>query len=347
MTERPTARIGIDARKIADFGIGTYIRGLLGGLQELGGPEHYIVFAPASSAPLIPGVFEHVVVDAPHYSLRELFVLGGAITRARLDLFHAPHYVLPVTPCRTAVTIHDLIHLHLRHGNPLKPLYARAMLRRAVRKAAVVLTVSEAVKDELVAELGADPARVVVTPNGRDARFTPGASAAPRRAPYFLYVGNDKPHKNVGILVRALEQLGATGVELVLAGAGFDGFAGLPGVIRLGFVGEGELTALYRGALALVMPSDEEGFGLPALEAMSCGTPVIVSRAKALVEVTGQAALHVDGRSAAELAAAMRRLLESEQLRAAMGAAGIERARAFTWQRCAATTRDAYALALR
>ncbi|MCU1246360.1 MAG: mshA 5 [Acidobacteria bacterium] len=346
MTELPAARIGIDARKIADFGIGTYIRGLLGGLNELRGPEQYVVFGPPSAAPLIPPAFEHVVVDAPHYSLRELFVLGGAIRRAGLDLFHAPHYVLPVTSCRTAVTIHDLIHLHVPHGNPLKPLYARAMLRRAVRKAAVVLTVSEAVKGELVAELGADPKRVVVTPNGCDARFTPGASAS-RRTPYFLYVGNDKPHKNVGTLVRAVEQLAASGVELVLAGARFEAWAGRPGVIHPGFVAEGELTALYRGALALVMPSDEEGFGLPALEAMSCGTPVIVSRARALVEVTGPAALHVDGRSANELAAAMRRVMESEELRAAMGAAGIERARAFTWQRCAAATRSAYALALR
>jgi glycosyltransferase involved in cell wall biosynthesis len=340
-------RIGIDARKIADFGIGTYIRGLLGGLAERRRSEHYVVFAPASAAPLLPSLFEHVVVDAPHYSLRELVVLGGAIRRARLDLFHAPHYVLPATSCRTVVTIHDLIHLHVHHGNPLKPLYARAMLRRAVRKAAVVLTVSETVREELAAELAADRERVVVTPNGRDPRFTPGTSAAPRPRPYVLYVGNDKPHKNVGTLVQAMESLATSGVELVLAGAAFDAFAGRPGVIRLGFVGDEELLALYRGALALVMPSDEEGFGLPALEAMSCGTPVIVSTAGALVEVTGPAALHVDGRSAEALAAAMQRVMTDHQLRADMRAAGIERAATFTWSRCAAATRDAYALALR
>ena len=109
-------RVVIDGRKITDYGIGTYIRGLLRGLQELGTSDEYIVLAPENARELIP--FEHVVADAPKYSLREIVAIGTAVRRLRADVFHAPHYVIPVTSTPTVVTIHDLIHLHLR--NPVK-----------------------------------------------------------------------------------------------------------------------------------------------------------------------------------------------------------------------------------
>ena len=320
-------RIGIDARKISDFGIGTYIRGLL---REM--PGQYVAFAP-SDAPIPAGV-EHVAVDAPHYSVRELITVGRAADRAGLDLFHAPHYVVPFTRVPVAVTIHDLIHLHQPMRNPLAPLYARVMIRRAVRKARVVLTVSAAVKRELESELGAT--HVVVTPNGVDERFSPKTAGKT----HFLYVGNDKPHKNVGALVDAFERMGSG--TLVLAGGSFAQFRDRKGVSVRGFVTDDELVALYRGAIALVMPSHEEGFGLPAVEAMACGTPVITSLAPALVEVTGDAALHADARSIDALAAAMRRVASDDALRDSLAARGIERARFFTWKRCAEATRDAF-----
>lgn len=144
---------------------------------------------------------------------------------------------------------------------------------------------------------------------------------------YFLFVGNDKPHKNLGTLVEAHARM-KRDVELRITGSA-------------NFVSDDELRALYRGAVALVMPSADEGFGLPAAEAMACGTPVITSRAPALVEITGDAALHVDAEPRA-LAAAMERLLDDEELRAAMSLRGRERARSFTWTRCAELTRAAY-----
>src|SRR3954451_18582473 len=136
-------RIGIDARKIADYGIGTYIRGLLGALAAT--DEDEIVAFAGAGAPLPDGV-AHIVIDAPHYSARELFAVGRAADRARLDLFHAPHYVVPFTRVPLIVTVHDLIHL--RHATPLARLYARTMIGRAVRRARCVLTVSETVKRE-------------------------------------------------------------------------------------------------------------------------------------------------------------------------------------------------------
>ena len=334
-------RIGIDARKLADFGIGTYIRGLLHGLAELGdGQERYVIFAPPAAHALIPEPFERVALDAPHYSLRELIVVGRAAERARLDLFHAPHYVVPVTHVPTVVTIHDLIHLHQPHGNPFAPLYARTMLRRAVRRARQVLTVSEAVAREVAAELGAT--KITVTPNGIDHEiFRPEGPRASGR--YFLFAGNDKPHKNVARMVEAFSRLRREGVQLVLAGGDFARYAGVEGVIAAGFVEtQAELAALMRGAVALLQPSLEEGFGLPAAEAMGCGTAVISSSAASLVEVTGNGALHVDATNTDALAQAMRRMLDDGTLRAALGQRGVERARALTWRRCAELTRAAY-----
>lgn len=333
-------RVGIDARKIADFGIGTYIRGLLGGLVELGTGDEYVAFA-AAGAPIPEGV-EHVVVDAPHYSVRELVILGRAAERARLDVFHAPHYVVPFTRLPLVVTIHDLIHLHQPMRNPLAPVYARAMIGRAVRKATRVLTVTEAVKGQLEEEFGAKT--VVVTPNGIDPMFTPGVAPVSRRS--FLFVGNDKPHKNVETLVAAWERVAADvgGATLVLVGAPFERYRNRDRIEVRGFVNDEELLALYRGATALVMPSHEEGFGLPAAEAMACGTPVITSTAPALVEITGDAALHVDANDVDALANAMRRVAEEGDLRARMSSRGIERARDFTWFRCAKTTREAFEL---
>src|SRR5712671_2489840 len=156
-------RIGIDARKIADFGIGTYIRGLLQALVAAGG-NTYVAFAPERVAHLLPAGVEHVAIDAPHYSIREIVVLGRAVDRATLDLFHAPHYVVPFTRVPFVVTIHDLIHL--RHPNPLARMYARRMIGRAVRRSRRVLTVSEAVKREIVATFGCPADQIVVRRKG-------------------------------------------------------------------------------------------------------------------------------------------------------------------------------------
>jgi glycosyltransferase involved in cell wall biosynthesis len=278
--------------------------------------------------------FEHVPFDAPHYSARELLDLGGAIRRARIDLFHAPHYVVPFTAMPVVVTIHDLIHLHMRHRNPLKPLYARTMLGRAVRKSARVLTVSEAVKGDIVGTFHCADDHVVVAPNGIDPQFTPGDTPP---SDYFLFAGNDKQHKNVDALVDDFARVRAArpDLRLVLAGAPFARFAQRDGVECAGFVDD--LAALYRGALAVVVPSIEEGFGLPAAEAMACGAAVITSHAAALVEVTDDAALH-----ASDFADAMLRVASDEELRRELARRGMARASRFTWRTCAAKTRDVY-----
>src|SRR5207245_1745390 len=193
-------RIGIDCRKIADYGIGTYIRGLLHALAKLGGDE-YVAFGGSAIAASLPSGVDHVVVDTPHYSIRELLAMGRAADAARLDLFHAPHYVVPRMRTPFVVTIHDLIHL--RHRNPLARLYARTMIGRAVRKSRRVLTVSESVRSELAAF--GHPEKIIVTPNGVDALFFDAQAGLP--APHhnsFLCVGRDKPQQNVDRLAEAV-----------------------------------------------------------------------------------------------------------------------------------------------
>jgi len=311
---------------MADFGIGTYIRGLLNAMTGI----EYVAFGPRG-IPLPPGV-EHVVVDAPKYSIRELFTIGRG---PKIDLFHAPHYVVPFVKVPFVVTIHDLIHL--RHRNPLARGYARTMIGRAVRKSRRVITVSNAVRDEIAAELG-HAEKIAVTYNGVDSVFnSAGAKAAGR---YFLFVGNDKPHKNVDRLVAAFARV--PDVQLILAGGTFERFRERDRIVVAGFVSSVELASLYRGAIALVLPSLEEGFGLPALEAMACGTAVITSNAPALVEITNDAALHVDANSIDAIADAMARVMHDATLRATMIASGLDRAKTFTWRRCADLTREIY-----
>lgn len=339
-------RVGIDARKIEDFGIGRYIRGLLGGLAEIGGDDQYVVFAPVNARPLIPARFEHVLLDAPLYSARELFVVARAAERAKLDLLHAPHYVTPFTRLPIVVTVHDLIHL--RHRNPLARLYARTMIGSTIRRSVRVLTVSEATKNDIVARFPRAASKMAVTPNGIDDVFRVSAPVA-SHGHYFLFVGNDKPHKNVTSLIEALRIVRETrpDVSLVLAGGAFAQFHDREAVVCAGFVSNDELRSLYRNAVALVQPSNEEGFGLPALEAMASGIPVITSTAPALVEITGDAALHANAMSPRDLAAAMLGVVNDEALRAALSRRGIERSREFTWRRCAELTRAQYLFALR
>ena len=320
-------KIGIDCRKIADFGIGTYIRGLVRGLAEIGAPEKYVLFV-RRAVPSLP--YDQVVVDAPAYSLRELPMLGRAIARARLDLFHSPDLMLPWTSCPCVVTLHDVIRSHYPPRNPAARAYVAVMTPRALHKSVRVLTVSEAAKRAIVETFDGDASKIVVTPNGVDELFFEDGPRAEGR--YFLFVGNDKAHKNVDRVVEA-HRVVESSSRLVLVGAAFEQYRH---VIAPGFVSTEELAALYRGAIALVMPSLEEGFGLPVLEAMAAATPVIASDIPALREVTGGHAFFVDPHSVESIARAMQNVTR-EHVDAAR-----ERAKQFTWRRCAELTREVY-----
>jgi glycosyltransferase involved in cell wall biosynthesis len=335
-------RVGIDCRKIADFGIGSYARGLLHGLAGLDGDDEYVAFVPREARGLVPKNVECVVADVPNYSVRELLVMGRAIKAARLDVFHSAHYVLPWTSCPSVTTIHDMILFHFRPARFGASQYLRWMTRRALRKSARVLTVSDAARTAIVQRFPSAAQKLIVTPNGVDPLFFDDGPAAGDLGRYFLFVGNDKPHKNLSTLINAFQRLSDKTVRLVLVGAPFERYRALPGVVTTGYVAMSRLAEIYRGAIAVVVPSLEEGFGLPVVEAMACGTPVVASEIPSLVEVAGGAALHADPRSSNSFGLAMERLLRDQALRHDLSARGRVHAARYTWQKCAEATREVY-----
>jgi alpha-1,3-rhamnosyl/mannosyltransferase len=367
-------RVALDARKIDDFGIGTYIQGLLEALPAGGRPEALVAYLPPGRAPSPEEAAawgsraRWRPVTARNYSVGELWQLALAARRDRADLFHAPHYVCPpILPCPAVVTVHDLIHLRFppRHRHPVAPLYARLMLRLAVRRARRLITVSESTRRDLVERLGAAPERIRVIPNGVGAPFGP-AAASPRpdpvlarlgaTPPYFLFVGNPLPHKNVVGLLDAFAGLPPDLGRLVLAGippsarAHVDGLSAARGlqarVHALAPLPAATLARLYQEAQAVVCPSLWEGFGLAALEAMACGTPVVAANRGGLPEVVGDAGLLVDPARVDALREAMYTLAVQEPLRAALRARGLARARAFSWRHVAEATVAVYREAL-
>jgi alpha-1,3-rhamnosyl/mannosyltransferase len=340
-------RVLVDARKAHDFGIGTYVRGLLGGLAGLDRYEVHALVLPGEEALLPPGVSTRTCA-APHYSFEELVAVWRAISALKPDVFHAPHYVVPFFPPQaTVVTIHDLMHLtRPEHDAPAKRFYARWMIGRALRLSARVIAVSESTKKEILAFGPEWGGKVVVIPNGvREDFFERGKDNAPESLPlsYLLFLGNDKPHKNLDGLLAAFARLRASfpSLSLVLAGVA-PGRVRAEGVHALGFVPDADVPPLLAGARALVLPSLAEGFGLPVLEAQAAGTPVTCSDLPALREAAGDAAVFFDPHDVASMAAGIEKILRDEKLRRGLREKGRARAAAFSWRRAAERTAGLY-----
>ncbi len=363
-------RLGIDARKIGDYGIGSYLQGLLGELARLDPPEGIVVMVGSESRHELPDLPERwriVEVDAPGYSFKEQAAVLTAALRTRVDALHVPHYVLPwLLPRRMVVTIHDIIHVLFPEFMPssLGFAYARLSIRAAVRRARRIVTVSQTTADDLTRLFGAPAERLRVIPLGVQAEF----SARPEKRvdeallatlgvapPYLLHVGNHKPHKNAEGLLKAYQLLandrrGAVPPLLMVGGFPIDGelarrvqAMGLAGKVRcLGHVERAELAALVRGAAAFVYPTLYEGFGLPVLEAMACGVPVVAGDIQAIQEVAGDAVLRVNPRDIVELASAVRRVLTQADLRHELCARGLARAREYSWAKTAEATLTVY-----
>ena len=283
---------------------------------------------------------------------------------AGFDLFHAPGYVAPQgLACPVVLTVYDLVALrHPGLARRANAVHYRWRLPRSARAAARVIVPAECVARGVVEHLGVERERVRVVPLGVEARLRPPSQdergAARTRLhltrPFILFVGNIEPKKNVATLLRAFAHVRRDGLphELVIAGKRGWGCRevlrlpaelGIEGDVRfLGYVDEGDLAGLYGAAELFVFPSLVEGFGLPPLEAMACGTPVVTSDAEALLESTGDAAEHVPARDAEALAEAMRRVLGDAPLRERLRAAGLARAAQFTWARTAEATRAVY-----
>ena len=281
------------------------------------------------------------------------------------DLFFFPNFVrYPLLRSRSVVTVHDLTFVHYPRLVEEKNLeYLRRFVRRSLHLADRVIAVSHWIRQEVLEIFRLPEDKVVAVPHGVDReRFRPAspqAVAAVRRryglngAPYLLAVGTLEPRKNLPRLLEAYARIPQRGeVRLVLAGCrGWlygDIFETLRRqrlegeVLLTGYCPEADLPALYSGASVLVYPSLYEGFGMPILEAMACGTPVIASNRGAMAEVAGDAAVLVDPEDTAAIADAVSRLLEDASARESLAARGLERAAAFSWEAAARRTRAVF-----
>jgi glycosyltransferase involved in cell wall biosynthesis len=352
-------RIAIDARKLRDFGIGTYLRNILIELSRLDRETEYVVLCrpdDVESGDVLGRNFRMVPETAPNYSIAEQYRIPAVLAREGVRLVHEPHYVLPpLVQCRSVVTIHDCIHLMFPQylPNRLAYVYAKGSMWMASKKANRILTVSEASKRDILRFFDVPPDKVSVIHNAIDERFLAPANAERMdlvrqrfqlEHPFVLYVGNIKPHKNIERLIDAFGRARSQGpdhLKLVIIGDEISKYPALRQSVHkhkldkhvrfLGFQPTETLAAFYRLARAFVFPSLYEGFGLPPLEAMACGCPVVTSNVSSLPEVAGGAALLVDPYDEDAIAKGIVTAVTDESVRADLITRGIDRARSFSW----------------
>ena len=374
-------KIGIDARWIFPqiSGIGTYTQELIRGLIQIDQQNEYILFFDDSAR--MKKVAEYVRLDqAPNFKTQVLsfgvFSLLGQIRfpqifrEQKLDIFHSPNYMLPFLAfprhrcgrTRCVVTLHDLIPLLFPQFTPralktrLYPIYQRLMVEVSAR-ADTILTVSESSRRDIIEHLGIPTERqsaVIAVPNGVASEYVPsGKKSGPEKQ--ILYVGRFDPYKNVPGLIETFAKVRERvnmPVRLRIIGSPDGRYPEAPSRARAldlepwiewdGYVSDEGLIKAYQHADVFVLLSLYEGFGLPVLEAMACGTPVVCSNCSSLPEVAGAAALLVDPDNAVQAADAISRVLEDATLAAQLREKGVRQAARFTWTRTATLTLKAY-----
>jgi glycosyltransferase involved in cell wall biosynthesis len=366
-------RVGIDGRMLYHTGIGRYIQNLL-------------TYLPREGVEVVAWLNDQGMADArlsnPHLERRlskvpvfhpyEHWAIAQDAKDANLDLLHAPHYNAPLFyRGRLVVTIHDLIPLRCPGTMRLKAAegYFASLVKRSVSRADRVIAVSNYTRADVLDFTRASESKVVPVLQGVDLKYEREVPLDALREirerhglkqRYLLYAGQQKPYKNVGLLLEVLKRLrsessfadvqlvlvgareSSAGIEEAIASKGLNSAVVQPGYIR----DEEQLIALYQGASAFVFPSRYEGFGLPPLEAMAAGVPVVSSNRTSLPEVVGNAGLLVDPDDVLEWTRSIKRVLSEDALRATLVDAGRRRVREFSWQRTADATLDVYRSAI-
>lgn len=331
--------IGIDIRKIRDYGIGTHIRNVILYAAGRDPANRYFLFCDPADFQQPAKNFVWVSDDSPKYSLAEHFSLAKKAAQQKLDLFHSPHFTLPFRLKEKAiVTIHDLIHLKFQHFFPhWKVKAAKFVIQKSIRKAEVILAVSQTTKNDILQFFPQAEGKVQVLYNRLSEEWKASGdgydvASLGLSKDYLLYVGNFKKHKGLDTLVQAYRKLKeppplvlvgkSSGIDQDLSDAIFSD----PRIRVFGFADGKLLRSLYSHALLFVFPSLYEGFGYPPLEAMSCGAPVLSSDAPALKEVLQNAAEYFERGNAEELAHKLENLMGDHTKRSTLKEAGKVRA---------------------
>lgn len=368
-------RIGIDIRALGSAsgrrGVGVYVRGLLSGLaQAMPAGDDLVLFGNGleGEVPAVPRA-ARVTLRRPRRAITvwDQIAWAPTLARRRISVFHSPFYAVPrLRPpgCRIVQTIHDLTPLKIPGSVSRRNARLFRINFSLARAADRIIVPSEATRADVVSILGIPEGRIRVIPEASD--ITPGevdgpvdrpAQAASRlglRARYLMHAGGHDAVKNLPRLVQAMCILRGRGrdLDLVITGEHGPGTAALIGMaaaaglldrVKLpGFVPRRDLVALYRGAAAMVYPSLTEGFGLPVVEAMACGAPVVASSAGAIPEVGADACLYVEPSDPAAIASAVERLLDDAGLAADLSRRGRARASLFSWSETARRTLEVY-----
>jgi alpha-1,3-rhamnosyl/mannosyltransferase len=360
----------IDGRTIQDHfpGIARYTFNLTGALTQIASSlEMALLYNPsATSTRLALPNLRLIACPTSPFSIQQQWQVPRQLHQVQATVYHSPYYLMPYRPgLPTVFTCHDLIPLiYPEYFTSTQRLIYRLAHALALRTAQVTIAVSHSTQADLLRHLRIDPQRIVVVHEAADEHFAPQSPEAiatlkrkcvlPDR--YVLYFGSNKPHKNLVRLVRAWQianvKYQMSNVKLVIAGHWDNWHAEVKRLVEeqnmqdcvvfTGPVNEADLPALYSGATLFVFPSLYEGFGLPVIEAMACGTPVVCSNTSSLPEAAGDAALLIDPLDVNALAETIGRVLASQELRQYLREKGLAQAARFSWQQTAQQTLIAY-----
>lgn len=334
--------IGIDVRKLRDYGIGTHISNVVLHAARQDSANRYFLFCEPGAQETSPDHFTWIEERSRKYSLREHVSLSRQASDLGIDLFHSPHYTLPyLLTCKSIVTIHDLIHIKFREFFPFwKTRAAEFLIQQTIKKADLVLTVSKTSKEDILELFPAAKGKIEVLYNRLSDQWlqpVPDIDLADLGIPrdYLLYTGNFKKHKGIDTLIDAWSQI-KDRPPLVLTGKSGDmdpdlheRIFSLPDIRVFGFAGGDLLRNLYSKAMLFVFPSLYEGFGYPPLEAMLCGTPVLSSDAPALKEILGKDAEFFQRGNAEDLKHKLTGLIADTARRNHLRTAGMKKARSY------------------
>ncbi|MBI5748887.1 MAG: glycosyltransferase family 4 protein [Nitrospinae bacterium] len=354
-------RILIDARVISDkmHGIARYTYNLIKNLSDIDTKNEYVMLSNHDRLIDFSSGYKNfklVRCNTPLYSIQEQFKIPKILKREGADIYHSPTFSAPLyQQCKTIMTVHDMIHLVF--GKSIHRLYYRYIVKTAMMKASSIITVSEYSKTDIVKYLGIPKEKIYVTYNGIDEKFRPVHNKTIDNikkkygifSRYILFVGNQKPHKNVDNILKAFKMaMEKEGLNhhLILVGVK-NGYIKIAGeldkrVIYINNHTDDDLVELYQSADLFLSPSLYEGFGLPMLEAMACGVPVVTSNRTSIPEVTGNAAILADPENIQEIANAICKVLKDENLKSDLIRKGLEQAKMFSWKRMAEETLELY-----
>lgn len=367
-------KIGIDARLFGESGIGRYIRNLIFEIQKTDSKNEYFIFLLKKDfeSVSLPSNFHKVEADFRWYTLAEQLKFPGLLKKFKLDLMHFPHFNVPIFyRGKFVVTIHDLIHQHhsmqraTTHGTiafAIKKIGYAKIFKHAVSASQAIFVPSFFVKKDLLKEYNVDSSKVIVTYEGVEETFIKLSETITIKniqealkkfnvsKPFIFYVGNAHPHKNVEGLIKAFLNLRKAYKNLQLVLAGHDHYFwerlkkeyAQEGIRFAGFISDFEMVSFYKAAEVRVIPSFEEGFGIPVLESFACECPVVCSNISSLPEVGGEGAIYFDPRDIKDVEEKIEQVLNNPELCQELVDKGLERVKKFSWKKMTGETLEVY-----